>query len=59
MERDGAVVPVEVKSSKGATVSLNTFMAQYEPRVAYKLVDGNSGRNGAKVTLPQFMGMFL
>ncbi len=59
MERDGAVVPVEVKSSRGATVSLNTFMEQYEPRVAYKLVDGNSGRNGAKVTLPQFMGMFL
>lgn len=59
MERDGAVVPVEVKSSKGATVSLNTFMEQYEPRVAYKLVDGNSGRDGAKVTLPQFMGMFL
>ena len=59
MERDGSVVPVEVKSSNGATVSLNAFLERFEPAVAFKLVDGNSGRSGQKVTLPQFMGMFL
>ena len=58
-ERDGAVVPIEVKSSKGATVSLNEFIAQFDPPLAYKLVDGNAGRSGCKITLPQFMAMFV
>lgn len=59
MEREQGVVPVEVKSRKGATVSLNAYIEQFEPSVAYKLVDGNAGREGCKVTLPQFMAMFL
>ena len=59
IERNGAVVPVEVKSSKGATVSLNSFIERFEPDIAYKLVDGNVGQDGCKVTLPQFMAMFL
>lgn len=59
MERDGGVVPVEVKSSKGPTASLNGFIEQFAPGVAYKLVDGNAGKTGCKVTLPQFMAAFL
>ena len=59
LERNAGVVPVEVKASRGATVSLNGFMERFEPQVAYKLVDGNVGRQGAKVTLPQFMAAFL
>lgn len=59
LERDGGVVPVEVKSSKGATISLNSYIDQFDPPVAYKLVDGNAGKSGCKVTLPQFMAAFL
>lgn len=59
VERCGGVVPVEVKSSRGATVSLNEFIARFGPKVAYKLVDGNVGVAGPKVTLPQFMAMFI
>ena len=59
LERDGKVVPVEVKSSRGATKSLNEFIEQYKPPVAYKLIDGNAGSLDSKVTLPQFMAMFL
>lgn len=59
LERDAGVVPVEVKASRGATVSLNRFIERFEPQAAYKLIDGNIGRADGKVTLPQFMAMFL
>ncbi len=59
LERDGGVVPVEVKSSRGSTPSLNAYIEDFTPRVAYKLIDGNLGAVGCKVTLPQFMAMFL
>ena len=58
-EQDGGVVPVEAKAKRGSTPSLNGFIEQFEPEVAYKLIDGNVGRDGCKVTMPQFMGMFL
>lgn len=59
LERDGGVVPVEVKSSRGSTKSLNEFMRQFNPDISYKLVDGNAGRVNGKITLPQFAAMFL
>lgn len=59
LERSGEVVPVEVKSSRGATKSLNEFIERFEPQVAYKLIDGNAGHVDSKITLPQFMAMFL
>ena len=57
--RDGGVVPIEVKSKNGTTLSLNRFMEKYEPAVAYKLVSGNVGVSGTKVTLPLYMAIFL
>lgn len=57
--RDGAVIPIEVKSRRGATISLNQFLAEYEPPYAYKLVSGNVGVSDAKITLPLYMAMFL
>ena len=57
--REGGVVPIEVKSKNGATLSLNRFMEEYEPAVAYKLVSGNVGVSGTKVTLPLYMAIFL
>ena len=58
-ERDGAVIPVEVKSKRGATESLNDFISQYHSPYAYKLIDGNLGVDGMKITIPQYMAMFI
>ena len=55
----GCVIPVEVKSKNGATVSLNNFIKEYVPPYAYKLVAGNIGVDGEKITLPLYMAMFL
>ncbi|MBR4599687.1 MAG: DUF4143 domain-containing protein [Treponema sp.] len=57
-EKDGAAIPVEVKSKKGETESLNNFIIDFEPPYAYKLIDGNVGVSGTKITLPQYMAMF-
>ncbi len=58
-ERSGEVVPVEVKSRNGLTTSMNEFIKRYSPTFAIKLIDGNVGVDGNKVSLPQFMAMFL
>lgn len=58
-ESDAGVVPVEVKSRNGSTLSLNSFVGKYKPQVAYKVVRGNVGTDGVKVTLPFYMAMFL
>ncbi len=53
------VVPVEVKSKNGATVSLNTFIETYKPPRAYKLTAGNLGVAETKITLPLYMAIFI
>ncbi len=58
-ESAGEVVPVEVKSKNGQTTSMNEFIKKYNPTLAIKLIDGNVGVDGNKVSLPQFMAMFL
>lgn len=57
--KDGNVIPIEVKSKNGATVSLNNFITEYHPPCAYKLISGNIGVSGTKITLPLYMAMFL
>lgn len=59
IERDGGVVPVEVKSSNGATISLNEALEKPQVPYGYKFVDGNVGVSGKKITLPHYMAMFL
>ena len=59
IERDGGIVPIEVKSSNGATVSLNEVLEKPQVPYGYKFVDGNVGISGKKVTLPHYMTMFL
>lgn len=58
-EESGSVVPIEVKSSRGATVSLNEVLGRDDVRRGYKLIDGNVGRDGKKITLPLYMAAFL
>ena len=59
IEKDGEVVPVEVKASNSSTASLNAFIEAFHPSVSYKLIDGNIGVAEGKVTLPHYMAMFI
>ena len=59
IEKDGGVVPIEVKSTNGATVSLNETLMMKGVPYGYKFVEGNVGVSGNKITLPHFMAMFL
>ena len=59
IEKDGEVVPIEVKSKNGSTISLNNFIHNNKTKLAYKLVDGNIGFDGKKITLPHYMAMFI
>ena len=59
IEKDGEVIPVEVKAGNASTISLNTFIGKYQPTFAYKLIDGNVGIADKKITLPHYMAMFL
>ena len=59
IEKNGEVVPVEVKAGNTATKSLNRFIEVYKPSAAYKIVDGNVGTSDVKLTIPHYMAMFL
>lgn len=59
IEKDGEVVPIEVKAGNTATKSLNKFIEEFEPSVAYKLISGNIGLNETKLSLPQYLAMFI
>lgn len=59
IEKNGEVIPVEVKAGNTSSVSLNKFIKDYSPSVAYKLIGGRNGKDGVKITLPHYMVMFL
>jgi len=59
IEKDGEVIPIEVKAGNSSTASLNNFMDTFHPSVAYKLIDGNIGVYDNKITLPHYMAMFI
>ncbi len=59
LEKNGEVVPIEVKAGNTATVSLINFMKKYVPSVGYKFVLGNVGEADGKLTLPHYMVMFI
>lgn len=59
IEKDGEVIPIEVKAGNTATRSLDAFVKEYEPTVAIKLISGNLGFAGKKLSIPHFLAMFL
>ena len=59
IEKEGTVIPVEVKAGNSHTLSLNNFMKRFQPPYAYKLIDGNIGFSEGKITLPLYMAMFI
>lgn len=56
---DENVIPIEVKSKNGTTISLNNYINEYKPPFAYKLISGNLGVSDKKITLPLYMTIFL
>ena len=52
-------MPIEVKATNGATVSLNETLKMRGVVYGYKFVEGNVGIAGNKITLPHFMAMFI
>lgn len=59
IEEAGEVVPVEVKAGNTSTASLNSYISKFKPNIAYKLVNGNIGTDGNRVTIPHYMVMFI
>lgn len=58
LDGPGSVIPVEVKSRRGASASLDAMLESPEVEVGYKLGNLNVGRVGKKVTLPLYMAAF-
>ena len=59
LTREEGIVPLEVKAGNGRTISLNNYIERFDPPYALKLVAGNVGMSGKKLTLPLYMAMFL
>lgn len=59
IEKNGEVIPVEVKAGNNPTPSLNAFIEDFSPSLAYKLIGGRNGKVGVKITLPHYFVMFI
>ena len=59
IEQNRGVIPVEVKSKRGSTQSLNAYLKEWDPPLAYKITAGNIGVADGKVTLPHYLAMFI
>lgn len=59
IEKDGEVVPIEVKAGNTATKSLDAFITEFAPSIAMKIISGNVGKVDAKLTIPHFLAMFI
>ena len=60
-QKDGAIIPIEVKSGKKKASSLNWLMNNNSSiPIAYKFMDGNVGMGENRIiTMPLYMAMFL
>ncbi|MBQ9608476.1 MAG: ATP-binding protein [Lachnospiraceae bacterium] len=59
METVDGAVPVEVKSGRSRSKSLDNVLKKEEIPYGYKLINGNVGKCDKKITLPLYMAMFL
>jgi len=55
----GEIIPLEVKAGNKRTLSLDEFVERFDPPYALKLIRGNIGTEGKKVTMPLYMAMFI
>jgi len=56
---EGSIIPIEVKSGKGPSISLDNILSNPDVKIGYKLIAGNIGQVDKKITLPLYMAMFL
>lgn len=59
IEKNGEVIPVEVKVGNNPTPTLNSYIHDFSPSIAYKLIGGRNGKVGVKITLPHYFVMFI
>ena len=59
IEKGGEVLPIEVKAGNTASTTLNNFINDFKPSIAYKIIKGNIGLADSKFTMPHYMVMFL
>ena len=59
IEKNGEVLPIEVKAGNTSTPSLNNFITTFNPSLAYKLIDGQQGLADGKRTIPHYMILFI
>ena len=59
IEKNGEVIPVEVKAGNNPTPSLNGYIEEHSPSVAYKLIGGRNSKVGVKTSLPHYFVMFI
>lgn len=59
IEKDGEVIPIEVKAGNNTTKSLDSFIEEFKPSIAIKLVNGNIGVKDKKYTIPHFLSIFI
>ena len=59
LTNDDGVIPMEVKAGNGKTLSLDESIKRFDPPYALKLISGNIGKEGKKLTLPLYMALFL
>lgn len=59
LEKPEGIVPLEVKSRRGRSKSLDNVLKREEIPYGYKLTAGNVGVQEKKITLPLYMAMFI
>lgn len=59
LETVDGVIPIEVKSGRSRSKSLDNVLKRGEIPYGYKLINGNVGKSDKKITLPLYMAMFL
>ncbi len=59
IEKNGEVIPIEVKAGNSATKSLDSFIKEFTPSIAIKLIGGNIGTMDKKFSIPHFLAMFI
>ena len=60
IQKDGNVIPIEVKSGNTRATSLNKVFKKWpDIEMAYKFIDGNMGKENNIITAPLYMAMFV
>lgn len=59
IEKEACIIPIEVKSKRGKSTSLDTILNHDDVKFGYKFSAGNVGQEGKKISLPFYMVPFV